>query len=102
MKLFSRKALVAGAAAVALTFAGTSVAAADEVTTTETSTPQAPSGSSDFGNLFGSSKSVEPTNQEDGEDPENTPEDPNKPEENEIGRAHVCTPVTWPSSMSSS
>ena len=82
MKLFSRKALVAGAAAVALTFAGTSVPAADEVTTTETSTPQAPSGSSDFGNLFGSSKSVEPTNQEDGEDPENTPEDPNKPEEN--------------------
>ena len=30
MKLFSRKALVAGAAAVALSFAGTSVAAADE------------------------------------------------------------------------
>ena len=49
MKLFSRKALVAGAAAVALSFAGTSVAAADEVTTIETSTPQAPSGSSNFG-----------------------------------------------------
>ena len=32
MKLFSRKALVAGAAAVALSFAGTSVAAADEPT----------------------------------------------------------------------
>ena len=30
MKLFSRKALVAGAAAVALSFAGTSVAAAEE------------------------------------------------------------------------
>ena len=78
MKLFSRKALVAGAAAVALSFAGTSVAAADEVTTTETSTPQAPSGSSNFG----SSKSVEPTNPEDGEDPENTPEDPEQTEEN--------------------
>src|SRR5690625_7950544 len=61
MKLFSRKALVAGAAAVALSFAGTSVAAANEVTTTETSTPQAPSGSSNFG----SSKSVEPTNPDD-------------------------------------
>lgn len=34
MKLFSRKALVAGAAAVALSFAGTSVAAADEQTPT--------------------------------------------------------------------
>ena len=74
MKLFSRKALVAGAAAVALSFAGTSVAAADEVTTTETSTPQAPSGSSNFG----SSKSVEPTNPEDGKDPE----DPEQTEEN--------------------
>ena len=35
MKLFSRKALVAGAAAVALSFAGTSVAAAEEGITSE-------------------------------------------------------------------
>ena len=42
MKLFSRKALVAGAAAVALSFAGTSAAVAAE----ETTTTQAPGGSS--------------------------------------------------------
>src|SRR5699024_9269511 len=42
MKLFSRKALVAGVAAVALSFAGTSAAVADEVTPTESTTPQAP------------------------------------------------------------
>ena len=59
MKLFSRKALVAGAAAVVLSFAGTSVAAANEVSTTETS--QAPGGSS----VSGSSKGVDPTNPDD-------------------------------------
>lgn len=46
MKLFSRKAIVAGATALAVTFAGTSVAVAEEtstptatVTVTETETP---------------------------------------------------------------
>lgn len=46
MKLFSRKAIVAGATALAVTFAGTSVAVAEdetpavsEETSTETSTP---------------------------------------------------------------
>ena len=39
MKLFSRKALVAGAAAVALSFAGTSAAVAAEETTTPSETP---------------------------------------------------------------
>ena len=47
MKLFSRKALVAGAAAVALSFAGTSAAVANEVNPTETTTPQAPSNEDD-------------------------------------------------------
>ena len=71
MKLFSRKALVAGAAAVALSFAGTSVAAANEVSTTETS--QAPGGSS----VSGSSKGVDPTNPDDEVKPTN-PDDENK------------------------
>lgn len=52
MKLFSRKALVAGAAAVALSFAGTSVAAAEEnptvTTTSQTPAPNEP-GSSENG-----------------------------------------------------
>ena len=39
MKLFSRKALVAGAAAVALSFAGTSAAVAAEETTTPSEAP---------------------------------------------------------------
>ena len=43
MKLFSRKALVAGAAAVALSFAGTSVATAEETKT----------GGSSVSDLFG-------------------------------------------------
>ena len=41
MKLFSRKALVAGAAAVALSFAGTSAAAAEEDIAMTTPTPVA-------------------------------------------------------------
>ena len=45
MKLFSRKALVAGAAAVALSFAGTSVATAEETKT----------GGSSVSDLFGGS-----------------------------------------------
>lgn len=64
MKLFSRKALVAGAAAVALSFAGTSAAVAAEETTTEATTTQAPSGSSNLGDAFGSSTdktTTEPT-----------------------------------------
>ena len=46
MKLFSRKALVAGAAAVALSFAGTSVATAEPATNT---------GGSSVSDLFGGS-----------------------------------------------
>lgn len=46
MKLFSRKALVAGAAAVALSFAGTSVATAEQKTNT---------GGSSVSDIFGGS-----------------------------------------------
>ena len=71
MKLFSRKALVAGAAAVALSFAGTSAAVAAE-----------PAKSS----VPGSSSSVEKKDNNDvdpenkPEDPEDDPKDPNNPE----------------------
>ena len=73
MKLFSRKALVAGAAAVALSFAGTSAAVAAE-----------PAKSSVPG-LFGSSSSSSDEKKDDNDvDPENKPEDPeNKPEDPE-------------------
>ena len=60
MKLFSRKALVAGAAAVALSFAGTSVAAADEPTNPGSSL---------------SSFSGEKTDDNTGKEPDNNEED---------------------------
>lgn len=63
MKLFSRKALVAGAAAVALSFAGTSVAAADEQP-----------------NFSSFSSSSDEKKDDNDVDPENKPEDPNNPE----------------------
>ena len=60
MKLFSRKALVAGAAAVALSFAGTSAAVAAPETTTspETTAPVEPGegGQGNTGNGGSSSK----------------------------------------------
>src|SRR5690625_1181589 len=52
MKLFSRKALVAGAAAVAVAFAGTSVATAEETKT----------GGSSVSDLFGGSSSSDSKN----------------------------------------
>ena len=63
MKLFSRKALVAGAAAVALSFAGTSVAAADEQP-----------------NFSSFSSSSDEKKDDNDVDPENKPEDPDNPE----------------------
>lgn len=47
MKLFSRKALVAGAAAVALSFAGTSAAVAEQAPSTETVNTQDTSNTGD-------------------------------------------------------
>ena len=72
MKLFSRKALVAGAAAVTLSFAGASAAIAEEPGTV-TTTSEAPSGSSGLGGTFSSStakKTAEPSDGEGGEDGE--------------------------------
>ena len=69
MKLFSRKALVAGAAAVTLSFAGASAAIAEEPGTV-TTTSEAPSGSSGLGGTFSSStakKTAEPSDGEGGE-----------------------------------
>ncbi|HCM81001.1 MAG TPA: hypothetical protein DIS84_07615 [Corynebacterium stationis] len=89
MKLFSRKALVAGTAAVALSFTGTSAAVAAE--------PANSSVSDLFGGLSSSSDEKKDDNtaagstanddndvdpEDDPKDPENDPKDPNKPEEN--------------------
>ncbi|WP_191372970.1 hypothetical protein [Corynebacterium stationis] len=87
MKLFSRKALVAGAAAVALSFTGTSAAVAAE--------PANSSVSDLFGGLSSSSDEKKDDNtaagstanddndvdpEDDPKDPENDPKDPNNPE----------------------
>ena len=58
MKLFSRKALVAGAAAVALSFAGTSVATAEETKTGGSSVSDVFGGSS----FSGSKNDTNPDN----------------------------------------
>ena len=80
MKLFSRKALVAGAAAVALSFTGTSAAVAAE--------PANSSVSDLFGGLSSSSDEKKDDNTAAGStanddndvDPEDDPKDPNNPE----------------------
>src|SRR5699024_7837700 len=68
MKLFSRKALVAGAAAVAVAFAGTSVANAEDAPTTATSSVSDLYSGSSFGNSSKDEKKADPEENKDGED----------------------------------
>ncbi|PQM74675.1 hypothetical protein [Corynebacterium sp. J010B-136] len=70
MKLFSRKALVAGAAAVALSFAGTSVAAAEEGDNTEVVTP-APGATDDTVNEGGEGNDANEGGDDEGQDNNN-------------------------------
>ena len=77
MKLFSRKALVAGAAAVALSFAGTSVAAADEQPNFSSFSSSSDE-KKDDNDVDPENKPEDPENKP--EDPEDDPKDPNNPE----------------------
>jgi len=68
MKLFSRKALVAGATAVAVAFAGTSVASAEEAPKNSTSSVGDLFQGSSFGNSSKAEKKADPEENKDGED----------------------------------
>jgi len=68
MKLFSRKALVAGATAVAVAFAGTSVASAEETPKNSTSSVGDLFQGSSFGNSSKDEKKADPEENKDGED----------------------------------
>ena len=78
MKLFSRKALVAGAAAVALSFAGTSAAVAAEPAKSSVPGSSSSDEKKDNNDVDPENKPEDP--ETDPEDPETNPEDQEKPE----------------------
>lgn len=80
MKLFSRKSLVAGATAIAVSFAGVNVATAEETgageTTTVTTTPEAPKGDKNENDNSGSS--ISDLSSSEGKDGEKKDVDPDE------------------------
>lgn len=81
MKLFSRKALVAGATAVALSFAGTSAAVAAEPAKSSVPGSSSSDEKKDNNDVDPENKPEDP--ETDPEDPETNPEDQEKPEDPE-------------------